>query len=147
MASPMHWTWTWANFRRWCGTERPGVWQSMRSQRVRIDLVTELHGDFIYYLICFYSLLVAFDRASLIPQLVKNLPAMWETWVGKIWRREKLPTPLFWPRQFHGLCSPWVRRVGHDWTIFTLLLLADTLIYVPLSQVFHPSSQSLPCLN
>jgi len=32
---------------------------------------------------------------------------------------------------FHGLCSPWVRRVGHDLTTFTLLLLADTLIYVP----------------
>ena len=32
--------------------------------------------------------------ASLVAQLVKNLPAMWETWVGKIsWRRERLPTP------------------------------------------------------
>ena len=29
-------------------------------------------------------------------QLVKNLPAMWETWVGKIpWRREPIPTPVF----------------------------------------------------
>ena len=29
-------------------------------------------------------------------QLVKNLPAVWETWVGKIpWRRERLPTPVF----------------------------------------------------
>ena len=41
-------------------------------------------------------------------QLVKNLSAMWETWVGKIpWRRERLPTPVFWPRKFHGLYSPW----------------------------------------
>ena len=29
MASPMQWTWPWANFRRWWGTERPGVPQSM----------------------------------------------------------------------------------------------------------------------
>ena len=30
--------------------------------------------------------------ASLVAQLVKNPPAMRETWVGKIpWRREKLP--------------------------------------------------------
>ena len=34
-------------------------------------------------------------------QLVKNLPAMQENgfdpWVGKIpWRRERLPTPVFW---------------------------------------------------
>ena len=46
--------------------------------------------------------------ASLIAQLVKNLPAIQETQVGKIpWRRESLPTPVFWPREFHGLYSPW----------------------------------------
>ena len=29
------------------------------------------------------------------------------SWVGKIpWRREGLPTPIFWPREFHGLYSP-----------------------------------------
>ena len=29
-------------------------------------------------------------------------------WVGKIpWRREWLPTPVFWPGEFHGLYSPW----------------------------------------
>ena len=28
--------------------------------------------------------------------------------VGKIpWRRESLPTPVFWPGEFHGLYSPW----------------------------------------
>ena len=32
-------------------------------------------------------------------------------WVGKIpWRRERLPTPVFWPREFHELYSPW----GHE---------------------------------
>ena len=31
-----------------------------------------------------------------------------DPWVGKIpWRREQLPTPVFWPVEFHGLCSPW----------------------------------------
>ena len=40
-------------------------------------------------------------EASLVAQLVKNLPAMRETWVGKIpWRRERLPTPVFWPGEF-----------------------------------------------
>ena len=39
-------------------------------------------------------------QASLIAQLVKNLPVMQETpfdsWVGKIrWRRDRLPTPVF----------------------------------------------------
>ena len=29
-------------------------------------------------------------------------------WVGKIpWRRERLPTSVFWPGEFHGLYSPW----------------------------------------
>ena len=31
-----------------------------------------------------------------------------DPWVRKIpWTRERLPTPVFWPREFHGLCSPW----------------------------------------
>ena len=41
--------------------------------------------------------------ASLVAQLVKNLPAVWETWVGKIpWRRKWLPTPVFLPGESHG---------------------------------------------
>ena len=50
--------------------------------------------------------------ASLVAQLVKNLPAMWVTWVRSLrWKdpleRERLPTPVFWPGEFHGLYSPW----------------------------------------
>ena len=31
-----------------------------------------------------------------------------DPWVGNIpWKRERLPTPIFWPREFHGLYSPW----------------------------------------
>ena len=48
-------------------------------------------------------------------QLLKNLPAMWETrfdpWVGKIpWRTQELPTPVFWPGEFNGLYSPRSRK-------------------------------------
>ena len=48
----------------------------------------------------------------LVVQCVKKTPAMRETWVrslgcGKIpWRRERLPTSVFWPGGFHGLYSP-----------------------------------------
>ena len=51
-------------------------------------------------------------RASLMAQLVKNhlqcgRPGF-NPWVGKIpWRRERLPTPVFWPGEFYGLYSPW----------------------------------------
>ena len=55
-----------------------------------------------------------YSWAFLVAQLVKNLPTMWETWdpwVGKIpWRRERLPTSVFWPREFQGLYSPWSRK-------------------------------------
>ena len=53
-----------------------------------------------------------YSRASLVAQLVKNLPAMWKTgfdpWVGKIlWRRERLSTLVFFPGEFQGPYSPW----------------------------------------
>ena len=45
MASPTQWTWIWVNCRssRWTGM--PGVLQSMGSQRVGHDWVTETEGD------------------------------------------------------------------------------------------------------
>jgi len=34
-----------------------------------------------------------------------------DPWVGKTsWRRERLPTPVFWPGEFHSLYSPWSRK-------------------------------------
>ena len=41
MASPTQWTWVWANSRSWWRTGRPGVLQSMESQRFRLNWVTE----------------------------------------------------------------------------------------------------------
>ena len=46
--------------------------------------------------------------ASLVAQMVKNLPPVQETWVqcwvGKIsWRRKWLPTPVFLPGELHEL--------------------------------------------
>ena len=41
MASMMQWAWPWANFRRWWSPGRPGVLQSLGSQKVRPDWVTE----------------------------------------------------------------------------------------------------------
>ena len=41
MASPIQWTWTWANSGRWWRTGRPGMLQFVGSQRVGHDWVTE----------------------------------------------------------------------------------------------------------
>ena len=56
-----------------------------------------------------------YSWASLVAQLIKNLPAVQETWVRSLgwedpWRRERLATPVFWPGEFHGLYSPWGRK-------------------------------------
>ena len=40
LASLIHWTWVWANSRRWWRMAKPGVLQSMGSQRVRHNWVT-----------------------------------------------------------------------------------------------------------
>ena len=50
--------------------------------------------------------------------------------MGKIpWRRERLPTPVFWPREFHGLYSPW----GHkESDMIEQLSLTHVLIQVSL---------------
>ena len=42
-------------------------------------------------------------------------------WIGKIpWGRERLPTPVFWPREFHGLYSPWGCKESDMTETFTL---------------------------
>ena len=41
MASPIQWTWVWANSGKWWRTGKPGMFQSMGSQRVGHDWVTE----------------------------------------------------------------------------------------------------------
>ena len=46
--------------------------------------------------------------AFLVAQMVKNSPAMWETWVGKVpWRRAWQPTPVFLSGE-----SPWTEKPG-----------------------------------
>ena len=53
-----------------------------------------------------------YSWASLVAQVIKNPPAMQETWVGKSpWRRAWQPTPVFLPGEPHGHrslagCSP-----------------------------------------
>ena len=56
------------------------------------------------------SYLLQYSCASLVAQLVKiclqcERPGF-SPWVGKIpWWRERLPTPAFWPGEFHGLLA------------------------------------------
>ena len=45
LASPTQWTWVWASSVRWWRTGKPGVLQSMGSQRVRYDWAIEQQID------------------------------------------------------------------------------------------------------
>ena len=74
-----------------------------------------------------------YSWSSLVVQLVKNLPAIRETWVqslgGKIpWKRE------VYPLQYSGLENSMdcivhgSRRVGYDWATFTLLWWFNSLL-------------------
>ena len=58
------------------------------------------------------SLVFATWWASLVAQMVKNLPAMHEAWVQSLgWEesleKRQLLTPVIWPGEFHGLYSLW----------------------------------------
>ena len=62
--------------------------------------------------------------------MVKNLPAIWETQVQALGqedplRRERLPTLLLLPGEFHGqvLQSMWLQRVGHNLATNTFTFL------------------------
>ena len=66
--------------------------------------------------------------ASLVAQIVKNLPAMQEIWDQSLgwedpWRREWPPTPIFLPGEFHGVRS----LVGYSRWIHTELDMTEQL--------------------
>ena len=63
-------------------------------------MVSIIHVISWYHETLIYLMYIQIKRASLVAQLVKNLPAMQEALVqflvGKIpWRRDRLPTPVF----------------------------------------------------
>ena len=65
-----------------------------------------------------------YSSAYLVTQLVKNPPGMRETWVPSLVWEDPLEKgtathSVFCSGEFHGLYSPWGRRVGQDWTTFT----------------------------
>ena len=72
--------------------------------------------------------------------MVENPPAMWETWVRSLgWEdpleKERLPTPVFWPGEFHGLCSPWGHKDSD--TTERLSLLWEQFETTTEIRVFH----------
>ena len=70
-----------------------------------------------------------------VAQLVKNLPAMWETWVRSLgWEdpleKERQSTPVFWPGEFHGL-SPWDCKESDKTERHSHFSLASKALLIP----------------
>ena len=71
-------------------------------------------------IILYFLMKVTAPWASLVAQMVKNLPAMQETQVQSLgqedpWRKKWQPIPVFLPGEFHGQkrlagCSPWITK-------------------------------------
>ena len=86
-----------------------------------------------------------YSRASLVAQLVKNLPEMWETWVWSCvrkipWRRERLPTAVL----VHGVAK------RHNWATFTFTFLLQPFVHITSIAVIRWSSSyiiSCPSLS
>ena len=71
MASRTQWTWVWVNSGSWWWTGRPGVLQSMGSQRVRHDWATELYWTnvvgIVYREVQSYSVTKTRKKNTVIP--------------------------------------------------------------------------------
>ena len=74
-----------------------------------------------------------------------------DPWVGKIpWRRERLPTLVFWPGEFHGLYSPWGHKESEttEWLKNRKKNWDDTLLHSPSLREFSLrllGAQITPC--
>ena len=86
VASPSQWTWVWANSGRYWRTGKPGVLQSMGSQRVGHNLATEqplnkwtLRLFIYYYSVCYNSFLLLFI-------LLFTLLQIWLIGASSSWR-------------------------------------------------------------
>ena len=93
--------------------------------------------QFIYFTIVHIPLLLL--RASVAAQMVKNLPAMQDTWVQSLHRKDLLekgglPIPVFLPGEFHGQRSLvsyrlWGRKESDTTERLTLSLSSRGHVY------------------
>ena len=76
--------------------------------------------------------------------------SMVHSWVGKSpWRRERLPTPVFWPGEFHGRSSPWADKESDttEWLALSLSQSTELIIIhsLPLeSVILYLNSEIIP---
>ena len=86
--------------------------------------------------------------ASLIAQLLKNLPALWETWVRSLGREDPLEKGKASHSSILAWRIPWTvqsmgsQRVRHNWVTFTFTSSSDFSILVGSPNIFQQNGQS-----
>ena len=81
-----------------------------------------------------WQTLFSWSPKSLVAQMVKRLPTMWETWVWSLYREDPLEKEMAphsstlawkipWTEGPGRLQSTGLQRVGHDWATSLSLLL------------------------
>ena len=102
-----------------CFRFAPGVGvKALHTGETRTGKAERIITPRLHVALWFYYMSFLKKGASLLAQMVENLPAVQKTWVGKIlWRRECLPAPIFLPGEFLGQRSlvgycPWG---GKEW--------------------------------
>ena len=99
---------------------------------IYVNLLFFLFLAWYYYLVWIYYMGFPCGSAGIIC-LQWGRPGF-SPWVGKIpWRRKQLPTPVFWPGEFHGLYSPWGHKES-DMTERLSLSLGYTTVCLSIFQ-------------
>ena len=129
--SSTQWTWVWVNSRSWWWTWRPGILQSMGSQRVGHNWATELNWSLLptspdISSQSFSWTFLPSVQASLVAQRLKCLPPMRETWVQSLGQEDPLEKEMATHSSIIAWRIPWMekpgrlqstgsQRVGHNW--------------------------------
>ena len=123
MASPTQWTWVWVNTRSWWWTGRPGVLQSMGSQRVLHSWVTELNSWF--YLCLSYMAFIMLKYIFLYTNFIESFYHKWWFCITLIYLN------MFYHSWIPGINLTWLwcMILVKYWISFANILLS---IFVPL---------------
>ena len=92
--------------------------------------------------LAFHSVILGFSCGSAGKKIcLECRRPRFDPWVGKIpWRRERLPTPAFWPGEFHGLYSQWGHKESNTMEPLSLsiILPMKTSKILSILHVFPP---------
>ena len=115
MASPTQWTWVWVNPGSWWWTGKPGVLQSVGSQRVRHNWATELNWTEFEYIVWPQN---SKGHTTMLRNFVYLMTFQNDYFIIMEW----LPTPVFLPGESQDRGAWWATIHGNAESSMTELL-------------------------